>query len=83
MKFKNSPFEERYNEYWNNNVVTVDQIIRNVSLGFKLFDDTNIGKLIEKYQQHVMNILSNLERQSYLFEDKEYLQAGHCLSLPV
>lgn len=70
MKFKNSPFEDCFNEYWNNNVVTLDNTIRNASLGC----DDNIAKLIERYQHHVKNILLNLNRQAYMFEDKEYLQ---------
>jgi hypothetical protein len=65
VKFKDSTFEERYNEYWNNSVVTVDQTIRNASLGFKLFDNTDISKLITTYQQYVINIFSNLKRRNH------------------
>ncbi len=68
-------FEERYNDYWNKNVVALDNLIRNVSLGFSLFDNNvNIPALIEAYQQHVKNILANLARQASMFEDKEYVQ---------
>ncbi|MGM9453581.1 hypothetical protein ACTAZI_09620 [Legionella bozemanae] len=76
MKFQNSLFEDRYNEYWNKNVVTLDETIRNTSLGLNLFENrANVTQLIEAYQQHVLTILTNLDRQSYLFEDKEYVQA--------
>ena len=75
MKFENSTFEERYNDYWNKHVVALDKLIRNVSLGFSLFDNNaNIPALIEAYQQHVRNILANLARQAPMFEDKEYVQ---------
>ncbi|KTD41467.1 hypothetical protein [Legionella parisiensis] len=75
MKFQNSWFEDRYNEYWNKNVVTLDETIRSTSLGLNLFENrANVTQLIEAYQQHVLNILTNLDRQSYLFEDKEYVQ---------
>lgn len=76
MKFQNSLFEDRYNEYWNKNVVTLDETIRNTSLGLNLFENrANVTQLIEAHQQHVLTILTNLDRQSYLFEDKEYVQA--------
>lgn len=75
MKFKESLFEERYNEYWNKNVVTLDTTIRNTSLGLNIFENrVKVSGFIRAYQQHVLNILSNLDRQSYLFEDKEYVQ---------
>jgi hypothetical protein len=75
MKFENSLFEERYNDYWNTHVVTSDHKIRNISLGITFFDENaNVGKLITTYQRHVLNILTNLDRQAYMFEDTEYLQ---------
>ncbi len=75
MKFENSNFEERYNDYWNRNVVTLDTTIRSCSLGLNLFEvRSNVLELIETYQQHISNLLSNLTRQVYLFEDKEYVQ---------
>lgn len=75
MKFKNSLFEERYNEYWNSNVVILDKTIRNASEGENLFAKRdNVGNLIKAYQQHVLNVLSNLDRQAYMFEDNEYVQ---------
>lgn len=75
MKFQGSLFEERYNEYWNKNVVALDETIRNTSLGLNLFENrVNVTQLIETYQQHVLTILTNLDRQSYLFEDKKYVQ---------
>ncbi|KTC90143.1 hypothetical protein OQJ18_05330 [Fluoribacter dumoffii] len=74
-KFENSSLEDRFNNYWNNNVVLLDTTIRNASLGLNFFQSSaNIGELIKTYQQHVLNILSNLSRQSYMFEDKKYLQ---------
>ncbi|AWN74159.1 hypothetical protein LEAN103870_14650 [Legionella anisa] len=76
MKFQNSLFEYRYNEYWDKNVVRLDETIRSTSLGLNLFENRrNVTQLIEAYQQHVLTILVNLDRQSYLFEDKKYVQA--------
>lgn len=74
MNFENSLHEERYNDYWNQSVVALDKKIRSASLNLCLFDNTNISKLIKEYHQHVQNILSNLDRQSYMFDDKEYVQ---------
>ncbi|WP_454782476.1 hypothetical protein [Legionella sp. WA2022007384] len=75
MKFENSTFEERYNDYWNGNVVRLDSAIRRCTLGLNLFEmNSSVHQLIEAYQQHVLNILSNLKRQMGLFEDKEYVK---------
>ncbi|PWY56180.1 hypothetical protein DGG96_07510 [Legionella qingyii] len=75
MKFENSTFEERFNDYWNSNVVTLDIAIRSCSLGLNLFEIRSSAlQLIETYQRHILNILSNLTRQIYLFDDKEYVQ---------
>ncbi|STY29144.1 bile acid beta-glucosidase [Legionella wadsworthii] len=75
MKFEDSLFEERYNGYWNNTVVPLDTALRHISLGLNLFKNrASIPQLILAYQQNVSNILSNLDRQSYLFDDKIYVQ---------
>lgn len=74
MKFENSSLEERYNEYWNRNVVILDTTIRNINMQSLFANRANVGDLIKSYQQHVLNMLSNLNRQEYLFEDKGYVQ---------
>ncbi|CAM2753156.1 bile acid beta-glucosidase [Legionella steigerwaltii] len=75
MKFENSLFEERYNDYWNRTVVVLDTTIRNSSSDQNLFANrANVGELIKTYQQNVLNVLSNLDRQSLMFEDEEYVQ---------
>ncbi|MCW8397590.1 hypothetical protein OQJ26_02160 [Legionella sp. PATHC038] len=73
MKFENSLFEERYNEYWNRNVVVLDTIIRNINMQNLFANRANVGDLIKSYQQHVLNMLSNLSRQESMFEDKGYV----------
>ncbi|MCE0723576.1 MULTISPECIES: hypothetical protein [Legionella] len=76
MNFQDSFFEERYNEYWNKNVVPLDATIRKSPSSLNLFEKRmNVTQLIGAYQQHVLNILYNLDRQSYQFEDKKYVQA--------
>lgn len=75
MKFKDSVFEDHYNEYWNKKVVVLDDTIRTISLGFGLFhNNDHVPSLIEKYYHCVQNILSKLNEQTYLFEDIEYVQ---------
>ncbi|KTC79413.1 hypothetical protein [Legionella cherrii] len=74
MKFENSLFEERFNDYWNRNVVVLDTIIRNINMQNLFANRANVGDLIKSYQQHVRNMLSNLFRQESMFEDKGYVQ---------
>jgi ACT domain-containing protein len=75
MKFKNSIFEERFNEYWDNKVIALDMDMRKTSLGLNLHDrSSNIAYLIETFQQNVLNILLELDSHTYMFEDKDYLQ---------
>lgn len=75
MKFEESDWELRCNEYWNKNVVTMDNTIRTSALGFSfLGDSTDVSMLINEYYDRVMNVVSNVERQAYMFEDKAYIQ---------
>jgi len=77
MKFEKSTFEERYNKYWNDCVVKTDKNIRKQLAGIGFFQvGPDIEGLVTEYQQHVLNIISNLQRQqkSVPFEDSVYVE---------
>lgn len=75
MKFLNSKLEERYNDLWNGNAVPADTRLRSMLMGQGFFavDVLTVSKLLNQYAFTSKNIIHNLIRQSYLFEDKDYI----------
>lgn len=83
MKFKGSMYEDRYNDYWNKNVVFQDQRIRadlglctdkgSEKPGFFHDQASALLVLMKEYGQRVSNLLTNLKRQGVAFDDQEYV----------
>ncbi|KTD61752.1 hypothetical protein [Legionella spiritensis] len=75
MKFKKSETERKLNDYWNKQIVVLDEAIRSASLNLGFFAGLNqAGGLIEKYMQTARIFLSELDCQSDQFEDKLYIR---------
>ncbi len=82
MKFFNATHEEKYNRYWNANVVSTDTKIKQI-LSNEVYVNQNtdvLNQLILQYTQHALNMIQNLVRQIGRFEDSEsildYLKAS-------
>ncbi|HAT8622203.1 TPA: beta-glucosidase [Legionella pneumophila subsp. pneumophila] len=76
MRFQDSYFEERYNTMWNKIAVSADVQIRQLfgAKGFFSEQQPNYHQLLENYAQAAKNIVDNLNRQSPMFDDKEYVE---------
>ncbi|MFT4058077.1 MAG: hypothetical protein QM652_00855 [Legionella sp.] len=78
MKFKGSQFEERYNDFWNNEIVKAYNLLKkHGNFGHTNFFSTNdlgTSRLIGKYVNGVNTLINNLYRQINLFDDKEYIK---------
>ncbi|KTD08720.1 hypothetical protein [Legionella jamestowniensis] len=73
MKFKGQ-FENRYNEFWNNQIVLSYKQIKNSykQPGFFTIDNTiDQANAVHHYCDGVVSILRNLSRQFPFFTDKE------------
>ncbi|VEG90236.1 hypothetical protein [Legionella spiritensis] len=75
MKFEKSKTERELNDYWNKQIVVLDEAIRSASLKLGFFAGLNqVDGLIEKYMQTARIFLSELDRQSDQFADKLYME---------
>ena len=75
MNFKNSKLEERFNKFWNNNIVTCDAKIRAHFLeGAIFFPPTfEVNMLIRSYLTNLNSLIANIIRMCEDFKDKEYI----------
>ncbi|CEG56093.1 hypothetical protein [Legionella fallonii] len=77
MKFEGSTLEERYNTFWNDEVVSSYKLLVNgEQLERDRFFSTHYSSthsLIEKYCNGVMTIASNCVRQAAGYEDQAYI----------
>lgn len=82
MRFQDSDFEERYNTMWNKIAVSADAQIRQLfgAKGFFSEQQPNYYQLLVNYAQAAKNIVDNLNRQSPMFDDKEYVE-GYMIAL--
>lgn len=76
MRFQDSDFGERYNTMWNKIAVSADAQIRQLfgAKGFFSEQQPNYYQLLVNYAQAAKNIVDNLNRQSPMFDDKEYVE---------
>lgn len=77
MKFEGSKFEERYNTFWNDQVVAAYDKLWPSSIhggpGFFTVGHIETNKLLKQYCDGVMNIVNNVIRGADSFEDKAYV----------
>ncbi len=75
MKFNSSAFKDRYDAYWDEQVVSAyDDLVGNSHKGHTRFFSAphlETHRLLKKYCDGVMTIVNNLIRQADDFEDKE------------
>lgn len=73
MRFKNSEMEKNYNNYWNRYIVSLDNAIKAISLGFHPnFSDPS--PFIEQYKLNLFRMTGSLNTHSHKFEDKQHVQ---------
>lgn len=65
MKFKNSVFEIRFNDFWNNKVVKTDLKIRSALNKLGLFDssDALVVEKIKEYHINIKSFINSLQKQ--------------------
>jgi hypothetical protein len=75
MIFEKSNFEERYNKFWNSEVVGTYNLYTNhpIFTGRTYTFFSSIESLIGKYCESVITVFDNLTRQSAFFEDKDFV----------
>jgi len=75
MNFKNSKLEERFNNFWNNDIVTRDKKIRAHFLkGTIFFPPTlEVNMLIKGYLEALNTLIANILRMCEDFKDKKYI----------
>jgi len=75
MNFKNSKLEKRFNNFWNNDVVTRDAKIRaHFREGTIFFPPTlEVNMLIKRYLEALNTLIANIIRMCVDFNDKEYI----------
>ncbi|KTD79433.1 hypothetical protein [Legionella waltersii] len=76
MYFKDSNFEERYNEFWNSGAVYADkQISQFMEKGFGLLQQGEYFSLLTKYAETASTLVTNLNRQTWSipFDDQDYV----------
>ena len=78
MKFKASGFEDKYNDFWNEEVVKpFNKIKRHSTVTGKTApeNEPTLGGLMKQYCAGVSNIVKNLNRQKVNFTDQVYIAA--------
>ena len=83
MRFQNSgmenenSMEDRYNNFWNSEVVSSYKLLIHVqaqSNSFFSINNPSVDNLVKKYCDGIATIVNNLTRQIDLFEDQEYVK---------
>ena len=79
MKFKNSVFEIRFNDFWNNKVVKTDLKIRSALNKLGLFDssDALVVEKIKEYHINIKSFINSLQKQvlNHKYSDPKYLES--------
>ena len=77
MKFKNSVFEIRFNDFWNNKVVKTDLKIRSALNKLGLFDssDALVVEKIKEYHINIKSFINSLQKQvlNHKYSDPKYV----------